>query len=248
LGAPVWPEPRTVQSRIGVQLQSTSLFDKLTAYELLILFARFYGRLDGAERAQRALELVGLTGKADAYAEDMSGGQQQRLAIALALVHDPEIVFLDEPTTGLDPQSRRQLWELIEAFKARGRTVMLTTHYMDEAERLCDRLAIVDHGKVIAEGTPPALIAKLGGEHIVEFEIPAGAGVDEAALRALPGVQGYRVVAGATQITVLDPAVSVPALVNLLRDRGVAFSRLTTHHSTLEDVFVNLTGRGLRDA
>jgi len=126
--------------------------------------------------------------------------------------------------------------------------VMLTTHYMDEAEQLCDRLAIIDHGKVIAEGTPPQLISKLGGEHIVEFELEAGRAVEEELLKTLPGVKAVRAVAGTTQLTVSEPHVAVPALVSLLQQRGLPFSRLTTHHSTLEDVFVSLTGRGLRDA
>jgi len=164
LGRPVWPDPRDIQSSIGVQLQSTALFDKLSARELLELFAQFYGRSDGPERAMQSLGLVGLEAKADAQAEEMSGGQRQRLAIALALVHDPQVVFLDEPTTGLDPQARRNLWDVIRAINEEGgKTVVLTTHYLEEAEELCDRVAIMDQAKVIALDTPAGLKASIPG-------------------------------------------------------------------------------------
>ena len=170
LGRPVWPDPRDIQSSIGVQLQSTALFDKLSARELLELFAQFYGRSDGPERAMQALGLVGLEAKADAQAEEMSGGQRQRLAIALALVHDPEVVFLDEPTTGLDPQARRNLWDVIRAINEEGgKTVVLTTHYLEEAEELCDRVAIMDQAKVIALDTPAGLIASLGADVRISY-------------------------------------------------------------------------------
>src|SRR5437764_8171346 len=153
LGRPVWPDPRAIQGRIGVQLQSTSLFDKLTARELLMLFARFYDRTDGAERSARALALVGLEAKAGSYAGELSGGQQQRLAIALALVHDPDVVFLDEPTTGLDPQARRNLWDVIQAIHDGGKTVVLTTHYLQAAESPCDRVGIREESGLIALDT-----------------------------------------------------------------------------------------------
>jgi ABC-2 type transport system ATP-binding protein len=162
LGQPVWPDPRRIQARIGVQLQSTSLFDMLTARELLELFARFYLRADSVERAKIALQLVGLESKAGDYAKRLSGGQQQRLAIALALVHDPEIVFLDEPTTGLDPQARLNLWDVIRSINTeQKKTVVLTTHYLEEAEELCDRVAIMDEGRIITLDTPDALIERL---------------------------------------------------------------------------------------
>jgi ABC-2 type transport system ATP-binding protein len=163
LGRPVWPDPRAVQQTIGVQLQSTSLFDKLTARELLELFARFYGRADGAERARTALGLVGLESKADAYAEDMSGGQQQRLAIALALVHDPEVVFLDEPTTGLDPRSKREVQEFIADIRAEhDTTVLLCTHDMAEAEALAERVGILRDGRLLALEPAGELKARYG--------------------------------------------------------------------------------------
>ena len=178
LGQPVWPNPTRVQGRIGVQLQKNAMFENLTAAELLDLFAKFYGvPLEG--RAPRLLALVGLDEKADAQARQLSGGQQQRLAIALALVHDPEIVFLDEPTTGLDPQARRNLWDVIRAVAAENRTVVLTTHYLDEAETLCDRVAIMDGGRIIALDSPQALIDGLRGRSRVIFE---GDGLDEDAL------------------------------------------------------------------
>jgi ABC-2 type transport system ATP-binding protein len=169
LGQPVWPDPRSIQGRIGVQLQSTSLFEMLTARELLILFARFYDRKDGAERAARALALVGLEAKAESYAGDMSGGQQQRLAIALALVHDPDVVFLDEPTTGLDPQARRNLWDVIRAVNQKaGKTVVLTTHYLEEAEALCDEVALIRAGRLISRGTAAGLRAEFGATDLTE--------------------------------------------------------------------------------
>src|SRR3954468_24537797 len=170
LGDPVWPDPRRIQGRIGVQLQTTALFDMLTARELLELFARFYLRPDFQERARISLELVGLESKADDYAKRLSGGQQQRLAIALALVHDPDVVFLDEPTTGLDPQARRNLWDVIRSINAeQGKTVVLTTHYLEEAEQLCHRVAIMDSARVIALDTPAGLVASLGADVRISY-------------------------------------------------------------------------------
>ena len=186
----------------------------------------------------------------------LSGGQKQRLAVACALIGDPELLFLDEPTTGLDPQSRRQLWDVIRDTRGRGRTVLLTTHYMDEAERLCDRVAVVDHGRVIAMGPPAELIARRGGAHVVEFALngsaaAAGASAalapEEARLLALPAVRAARVEADGIALTVTEPHVAIPALLELLRGQGAALARLTTRHVSLEDVFVSLTGRHLRD-
>jgi ABC-2 type transport system ATP-binding protein len=181
--------------------------------------------------------------------DKLSGGQKQRLAVATALVGDPELLFLDEPTTGLDPQSRRQLWDVIRDFRGRSRTVVVTTHYMDEAERLCDRVAVIDQGKVIALGSPQELIALLGGEHVVEFTVD---GDLPAAVRAecgrLATVQAVREEAGGFRLTVGDPAAAIPPLMDLLRANGIRLSGLTTRTATLEDVFVTLTGRHLRDA
>jgi ABC-2 type transport system ATP-binding protein len=193
------------------------------------------------------MEEVGLGEKARSWVGNLSGGQRQRLAVACALVGDPDLLFLDEPTTGLDPQSRRQLWEVIRDLGRRGRTVVLTTHYMDEAERLCDRVAVVDHGRRIALGSPAELIATLGGEHVVEFACEGDGAPAVAGLGALPSVRAVRAEAGGWQLTVGEPHVAIPALLAWAGARGARLSRLTTRHASLEDVFVALTGRHLRD-
>jgi ABC-2 type transport system ATP-binding protein len=226
LGRPVWPDPRAVQGRIGVQLQSTTLFDKLTARELLELFARFYDRTDGPERAQLSLRLVGLEGKAESFPGDMSGGQQQRLAIALALVHDPDVVFLDEPTTGLDPQARRNLWDVIRAVNGdAGKTVVLTTHYLEEAEELCDRVAIMDSARVIALDTPAGLVASLGADVRVSY-VENG----EERVAYVPDAQA----------AVLD-------LLEQAQRAGSRIESLSVRGPSLEDVFLRLTGREFRE-
>jgi ABC-2 type transport system ATP-binding protein len=243
LGQPVWPNPTRVQSRIGVQLQKNALFEQLTAAELLDLFARFYGvPLEG--RAPRLLALVGLEEKADSQARQLSGGQQQRLAIALALVHDPEIVFLDEPTTGLDPQARRNLWEVIRAVAAENRTVVLTTHYLDEAEKLCDRVAIMDGGRIIALDSPQALIEGLRGRSRVVFE---GEGLDAEALTALEGVQSVRMDDDVFELTSIEPQHTLLGLVALAEARGVELRGLAVRQPTLEDVFLEATGTAFRE-
>src|SRR5918995_725845 len=177
----------------------------------------------------------------------LSGGQKQRLALASALVGDPELLFLDEPTTGLDPQSRRQLWGLIEGLKSAGRSILLTTHYMEEAERLCDRVAIVDHGKRIALGTPRELIAALRAEHVLEFALAGSAAVDEAPLLDIKGVCAAVRRDGTYRLQVEELHVAMPALIGELRRQGAQLAELRTHSATLEDVFVSLTGRHLRD-
>jgi ABC-2 type transport system ATP-binding protein len=192
------------------------------------------------------IDLVQLGEKARARVGQLSGGQRQRLALACALVGDPELLFLDEPTTGLDPQSRRQLWELIERFRAGGRSILLTTHYMDEAERLCDRVAIVDHGRVIAEGTPRELIASLGAEHVLEFAVADGARLDADALAAVPGIGQPSRRDGTWRLEVAELHQAMPALLGELRRQGAQLAELRTHSATLEDVFVMLTGRQLR--
>ncbi len=238
---------RALRERLGIQLQETQLADKLTVEETVRLFRSFYRR---SHTVDEVLALVGLEEKRRSWVNKLSGGQKQRLAVACALVSRPELLFLDEPTTGLDPQSRRQLWEVVRRFRAAGGTVLLTTHYMEEAERLCDRVAIMDHGKVIALGTPRELIASLGAEHVVEFALADGAAPAglEAELAALPGVQGVRAAAGRVALTVSEVHRAVPALLAALQRRGAELALLTTHHATLEDVFVALTGRQLRDA
>ena len=234
-----------LRQRLGIQLQETQLNDKLTAAELLRLFRSFYRQ---GPSVDALLQMVGLEAKRDAWYGKLSGGQKQRLALACALAGDPELLFLDEPTTGLDPQSRRQLWDLLAAYKQRGRTVLITTHYMDEAQVLCDRVAIVDHGKVIALGTPLELIASLGAEHVVEFALAEGKDLPSvAALSALPGVRRASIQDGRGTLIVAHLHEALPALLASVADPD-AFTLLTTHSATLEDVFVALTGRQLRDA
>jgi ABC-2 type transport system ATP-binding protein len=236
-----------IRERIGVTLQETRLPDKETVHEIVTLFRSFYR--NGAEPAD-VIARVELEGKADAFIEQLSGGQQQRLAVALALVGDPDVLFLDEPTTGLDPQSRRQLWDVIRDFRARGRTIVLTTHYMDEAERLCDRVAIIDQGKIIAQGSPAELISRLGGDHIIEFaleESGSGKQLEMSSLLALESVLAARVENDGYVLTVAQPHRAIPALLNEVDRLERPLARLTTRHVSLEDVFVALTGRHLRD-
>ena len=237
---------REVREWLGISLQETRLSEKLTVRETIELFASFYRE---PRSADEVLDDLQLGEKADAMVGKLSGGQRQRLAVATALVGNPRILFLDEPTTGLDPQSRRQLWDIIRSFQRGGGTVLLTTHYMDEAERLCDRLAIVDHGQIIAEGTPSELIERLGGHHVVEFEA-SGNSNDGAALdawRVLPGVESVRHDNGLVSLTVREPHLTIPALLDAVEKHGSQLLHLTTRQASLEDVFVNLTGRHLRE-
>jgi ABC-2 type transport system ATP-binding protein len=236
-------DAEALRQKLGIQLQETQLAEKLTVFETLRLFRSFFQQGPGAEDAIR---LVQLEEKRDARVGALSGGQKQRLALACALVGDPDLLFLDEPTTGLDPQARRQLWDLIEEFKAAGRTILLTTHYMDEAERLCDRVAIMDHGKVIAHGTPRELIASIGVEHVVEFSAGSTT-LDLAGVRAMAGVRDVRSENGSVLLQVTELHRSVPELLNELGRQGVPLTELRTHSASLEDVFVHLTGRHLRD-
>ncbi len=234
-----------IRRRIGISLQETRLTDKLTVLETLIMFRSFYtAGLDPAEAIRR----VSLDDKQEALVEKLSGGQRQRLAVACAIVADPELLFLDEPTTGLDPHSRRELWEIIRQFRSSGRTILLTTHYMDEAERLCDRVAVIDQGQVIALGTPVELIARLGGQHIVDFSLTEDSRpfADEE-LRTIASVQSVRREEHTFSLSVGEPHVALPALMNHLQQTEREFATLTTRHATLEDVFVTLTGRHLRD-
>jgi ABC-2 type transport system ATP-binding protein len=234
-----------LRERLGIQLQETQLAEKLTVLETVRLFRSFYSR---GRPIDEVIGLVQLEEKRDARVGKLSGGQKQRLALACAIVGDPDLLFLDEPTTGLDPQSRRQLWDLITEFKALGRTIMLTTHYMDEAEMLCDRVAIVDHGKVIALGTPLELIGSLGAEHVVEFALGDGAPpLDVAQMNGIEGVRAARAFAGGYELQVSALHRTVPALLALLAQHRLELAQLTTHSASLEDVFVSLTGRQLRN-
>jgi ABC-2 type transport system ATP-binding protein len=244
-----------LRQHIGVQLQETQLAEKLTVAETTRLFRSFYHR---GRDVDAVIHLVELDEKRDARVGKLSGGQRQRLAVACALVSDPDLLFLDEPTTGLDPQARLKLWGVIEEFRRGGGTIILTTHYMEEAARLCDRVAIMDHGCVIALGTPDELIAALGADQIVEFTV-AGT-LQEQALVSLPGVRGVhgRDGSGASHggglskvvgyaLTVTDIGLALPALLDELEQQHAKLVTLTTHQATLEDVFVSLTGRMLRN-
>lgn len=239
---------KELRQRIGIQLQETQFPDKLKVVEVLRLFRSFFRR---GITVEESIRIAQLEEKRNARVGSLSGGQKQRLAMACALVSDPELLFLDEPTTGLDPQARRHLWDLVDGLKQAGRTIILTTHYMEEAERLCDRVAIMDHGKIIALGTPQQLIASVGGEHIVEFAVSGhGSGdgrVDTAALTAIAGVQSHRVDASVHQLLVSELHTTVPRIITALGAQGLHLSELRTHSATLDDVFVRLTGRNLRD-
>ena len=233
---------RELRERLGIQLQETKLTDKASVEETLRLFRSFYPRGPAAEEVIRR---VALEEKRRTWVVQLSGGQRQRLSLACALVNAPDVLFLDEPTTGLDPQSRRQVWDLVLDFRREGRTVLLTTHYMDEAERLCDRVAIMDHGRIIALGTPRELIGTLGAEHVIEFAVEGDLTPD--GFGHLPGVSQARREGDGLALIVREPHVSIPALLDELELRRLPLARLTTHHATLEDVFVSLTGRTLRD-
>ncbi len=231
-----------LRERIGITLQETRLTDKLTVEETFSLFRSFYraGPTPG-----ELLRRVQLEEKRAARYENLSGGQKQRVAVGCALAGAPELLFLDEPTTGLDPQSRRSLWDLVLDFKATAGTVLLTTHYMDEAEKLCDRVAIVDHGRVISLGTPAELIRSLGGEEIVDFA--AEGDVSLEALAAVRGVAAARREADGFVLTTEHLHEALPALFAHCDERGLRLKRLSTHRATLEDVFVHLTGKKLRE-
>jgi len=240
-----------LRQRIGVQLQETQFPDKLTVNETLRLFRSFFKQ---GLTVDESVGTAQLEEKRNSRVGGLSGGQKQRLAMACALVGDPELLFLDEPTTGLDPQARRHLWDLVDGLKQAGRTIILTTHYMEEAERLCDRVAIMDHGKVIALGTPQQLIASIGGEDIVEFAVSGDAGreqshgeVNVSELTAIASVQSHRVDAGLHQLSVSELHTAVPQIFAALKNQGLHLSEFRTHSATLEDVFVQLTGRNLRD-
>ncbi len=237
---------REIQERIGVQLQETEFQDKLTVIEMLRMFRSFYR--DGTD-LEKVIATIGLEEKRTARVKTLSGGQKQRLAIGCALLHKPEVLFLDEPTTGLDPQARRRLWEVVETFKTHGGTVVLTTHYMEEAERLADEVIIVDHGVVIARGSPASIIASLGVENVVQFGLsdtdPRTLSEDD--LLALDGVQSVAYNGAQITLTVIQTQAVIAGLFDLIEQRELALEDLRTHRPTLEDVFVSLTGKHLRD-
>ncbi len=241
-GHDVRREPRVVKSLIGVQLQASSFFDNLNLKELVEVFASLYGRkVDALE----LLKSVGLEEKAKSQVKALSGGQKQRLSIAVALVNDPKVLFLDEPTTGLDPQARRHLWGLITEIKKRGKTIVLTTHYMEEAEVLCDRIAIMDHAKIIALDTPRNLLKGAGVNSTIAFHVDRTSDLER--FRRLAGVEqavqedhGYRLVSR-------DVEKTLPALFAYEAESGFTMFDLRLTQATLEDVFLKMTGRTLRD-
>jgi ABC-2 type transport system ATP-binding protein len=237
-------DAHALRSRLGIQLQETQLAEKLTVDETVRLFRSFY---PAGRSVNEVIALVQLDEKRRSRVGTLSGGQKQRLAVACALVGDPDLLFLDEPTTGLDPQSRRQLWDIIDTFRSQGGTTVLTTHYMDEAERLCDHVAIVDHGHVIALGTPRELIASLGAGHVIEFGVDGAGEIDEPTLLSLIGVKSARRAGGSWALQVGAAHETIPLLLQTLAQRGMPLTELRTHSPTLEDVFVTITGRSLRD-
>ena len=243
LGARWSRDGHALRERLGISLQETQLADKLTVEETLLLFRSFYRK---GRDPEELLATLSLGEKRHARVGKLSGGQRQRLAVACALAGEPELLFLDEPTTGLDPQSRRDLWEQVERFQAGGGTVLLTTHYMDEAERLCDRVAIVDHGKRIALGTPEELIAQLHATNVVEFATEPR--LPEELLAALPGVSEVHADGEGWSLGVRTLAETVPALLAAVDASSARLLTLATHRATLEDLFVAKTGRRLRDA
>lgn len=231
-----------IRARIGIQLQETFFYEKLTVAETVRLFRSFYPR---GLSVEEAIGLVSLEEKRNGRVGKLSGGQKQRLALAVALAADPELLFMDEPTTGLDPQSRHSLWDVIESLKKKGRTVLLTTHYMDEAEKLCDRVAIVDHGKLVALGSPHELITSLAGEQVIEFA--AEPKIDGERLRSVPGLVDLNERNGATRLAVHHLHEALPALMNIAQTQGCKLVELATRRGTLDDVFLAHTGRSLRE-
>lgn len=236
-------DDRLLRSRIGVSLQETRFPERLTVAEVVTLFRSFYPR---GRDVPSVIREVGLEEKARSWTSRLSGGQRQRLALACALVGDPELLVLDEPTTGLDPQARLQFGDSILSYKDRGCTILVSTHYMEEAQRLCDRVAIIEHGKAIAIGSPGELIASLDGNLVVEVEMAVG-DVEDEDVRRLAGVTSVRRENGALLVSVREAHVTVPALLDLFRVRSASLAHLTLRQATLEDVYVSLTGRQYRD-
>ena len=245
LGLDVTRETQKVKARIGVQLQTTALFPRLTVREVLQLFSTFF---PGEKRSVDALiDMVNLREKEKTRSAQLSGGQRQRLSVALALINKPEVVFLDEPTTGLDPQARRSMWETIREIQKSGATVFLTTHYMEEAQRLCDRVAIVDAGKVIALDTPGGLIRENFQEAAIEFDLTSGQPA-EGTFRQLRGVTRPGVREG-EHVTVYtnDSTATLSDLTQLAGTGVITFDALSVRRAALEDVFLKLTGKRIRE-
>lgn len=243
LGLEMPRETKAVKERIGIQLQATSLYPLLTVTEVLNLFKTFYPNRKTLA-TEELIRLVGLEEKRSTRSKALSGGQQQRLSVALALVNDPDIIFLDEPTTGMDPQARRQVWDIINHLRDGGKTVLMTTHYMDEAEHLCDRIAIVDHGKILEMDTPKALIHHFFKDVAIEFQ---DGQTDLATYEALPGVTTATINEGRVRVYSNDVPQTMGALLQREQTGTANFRDLNVRSATLEDVFLKLTGRALRD-
>lgn len=242
LGLTWQSDAAALRPRLGIQLQETELPERLTVEETIRLFRAMH---PAGFSEDELVARVELGEKRRTQVRNLSGGQRQRLSLACALAGRPDILFLDEPTTGLDPQSRRHIWDLCMDFRAQGGTILLTTHFMDEAERLCNRLAIIDHGQVLVRGTPQELIATLAGEHVVEFSVDLELVASE--LEALPGVSTAVRLGAGYRLTTAEPHRAVSAVLQMIRDRNAELTALSTHHSTLDDVFLAQTGRQLRD-
>jgi ABC-2 type transport system ATP-binding protein len=233
---------RELQERLGVQLQDTQLADKLTVEEVLTLFRSFYRQGRSVDDLIRDLDLAAER-KQQYY--KLSGGQKQRVALGTALAGDPELLFLDEPTTGLDPRARQQLWGIVQGFQKRGRSVLITTHYMEEAAVLCDRIAVMDHGKIIALGTPRSLVDGLGLVQFVEFETKQS--LDEVAMKALSAVESVERRGDGYRLRIDRSLRALSAVLGELERQGVVPIGLSTHQATLDDVFLHLTGRALKN-
>jgi ABC-2 type transport system ATP-binding protein len=242
LGLDVASEAAQLKERIGVQLQTAAMYPNLTVAETIDLFRSFFRR---SRTTDDLIEALDLGERRNAQTKVLSGGQRQRLSVALALVNEPEVLFLDEPTTGLDPQARRSLWDLVRSLKAAGTTVLLTTHYMEEAEQLCDRLAIMDHGKVLVLGTVEQLVVDRFRELSVRFD--ALPGLDGSRLSALPGVSRVMHEGGSVALYTADVSATIGGLLSVATELGVEPANLMVRRATLEDVFLDLTGRALRD-
>ena len=241
-GMDVCREQRAIKEILGVQLQTTVFFDNLTVTETIELFATFYEKsLD----TESLLGLVGLTEKSNAMVDELSGGQHKRLSIALALVNDPRIVFLDEPTTGLDPQARRRIWEIVEQLRDREKTVVLTTHYIEEAERLCDRVAVMDHGRVIALGTPGELIEQYAPDSNISFRLEPA--LENEVVAGIAGVKGVKSENGQYLVTTSTPQETLFGIFTTAYEHGATPAEISMKRATLEDVFLRITGRSIRE-
>jgi ABC-2 type transport system ATP-binding protein len=242
LGIDAVHHPDDLKARIGVSLQTAALYPKLTVIEVLDLFRGFYPK---GRSSDELIRLMDLDEKRSTRTQDLSGGQRQRLSVALALVNDPELIFLDEPTTGMDPAARRALWDVILGLKAQGRTILLTTHYMEEAEILCDRLAIMDHGHILEEGTVNELISRRFKERAVRFDRIDG--LPDERLAAMAGVSSIKHENGEVLLYTRDVPATIGAVLDASEALGVEPANLGVRRATLEDVFLDLTGRALRD-